>query len=199
MMKKTAASLCFAALTSAVCLHTAESSNITGPERIASYGLFDKPGIVLFTNSTDNRVRRAFLQIDCNGKPALYPCRHVGPELSKEKMAVAISGDLTKFCLSDVVDEWKIAPVTPGLLELKLSGWSPRTREWNDYKVELHFDNATCSSFRVTGPEIVDTDWLKTAEIPNNIKTGKDLPALPIAASCIEGPSNMSDCGRFNP
>jgi hypothetical protein len=178
-----------------VCAEMKEDSSTISetktPEQLGAYGLFDKSGIVLFSTSTDNRTRRAFLQIDQYGKPALYPCQRFGQGHT--------ATELRSFSYNDAKTEWKASPMVD-FSKVELHGWRPGSKEWDSFSVDLRFKDGLCSAFQMYGPGIQMNDWIPSDQIPKKILLRKAATPLPVEITCIEGPTpNGSDCGRFDP
>ncbi len=143
---------------------------------------FDKLRIVLSDNASDNRKKCAYLAIDNNGKPVIYP--------SPRKNRTGHYTSLAKMSEIDVRQLWNARPDNKQKEEyiVKFVGY---TGKWSTYIVNMRFSNNQCSSFKVTGPGVIFQDWISTKVIPEPSK----YPLLTIG--CIEGPKD-SGCEMAN-
>lgn len=146
------------------------------------YGVFDKLGIVLSNNASDSRKKCAYLAIDNNGKPAIFP--------SPRKDRTGHYTSLAKMSEIDVRQLWNARPDN-GQKEEYIVRFVGYTGKWSTYVVNMRFSNNQCSAFKVIGPGVIFQDWILTAALPEPSKYTL------LTIGCIEGPKD-SGCEMAN-
>lgn len=170
-------------------LAAAEISEITiGDKESGSYVAFGKKGPILFDQVKNPRKKVAYLVIDDNGRPAVYPSPIVNQEKGHLNSLCNISQKEAKAILN-------LEPLSDGLYSGKLIGWNTDAKDWASYILDLKFSNGSCKYFKVSGPGVSRNKWISADQIPDNITTKNSPKSLPPYILCVEGPSDMSDCG----
>jgi hypothetical protein len=127
---------------------------------------------------------KAFLAIDKNGKPAIYPL------FERDHRCIM----LDRHSLTDILAHWTPIKVEDDVYRFGFSYWANGT--WKLAQVYLQFRENYCSRFRVISDDTKMQSWLPAGAIPKEL----DYPCsdgtlkLPLFVSVVEGPRNMPDC-----
>lgn len=152
-------------------------------EKHDEYSDFSFASILVNEPAKSNR-NNAFLAIDKNGRPALYPA------LRSQRCA-----ELSQHTLTDVLAHWCPTDASGDVYSFTFYRWFDAN--WNAIKVEMRFKDNYCSHFRVESADSAVKTWLPTNAIPSEVDKPNPGPKLklPIFVGLVEGPRDMSDCG----
>jgi hypothetical protein len=147
-------------------------------------------GAILENGSTVIPYKRAYLYVDANGRPAIYPSPRIDRQTRRKN-------DLKDLSLQEIQGLWNAGSFqSKDDYAFDLTGWEAGA--WQHFRVELSFENGKCRAFRVFGPHILVSRWMPTADIPE-FDSLTQQPAcgpkvLPWYVGLVEGPHDSSDC-----
>jgi hypothetical protein len=153
----------------------------------ADYSEFSS-ALVLVDDPANSDRNKAFLAIDKNGRPAIYPV------LEREQRCAALS----QHSLKDILAHWTPAKVDGDVYSF--SFLVPAHGAWIPARIDLRFRENYCSQFRVVSEATKIQSWLSAGAIPREV----DRPStngklkLPLFIGIVEGPRDTSDC-RMGP
>jgi hypothetical protein len=139
---------------------------------------------VLVDNPSNFDRNKAFLAIDKNGKPAVYPL------FERQHRCIM----LDRHSLTDILAHWTPAKVEDDVYSFAFSYWKNGT--WKPARVDLRFRENYCSRFRVVSDDTKMQSWLPAGAIPAEMdhpSTNGTLK-LPLFIGLVEGPRDMPDC-----
>lgn len=158
-----------------------------GTEIASPYVAADAPGIVLFSDLSYYRKKRAYLVIDNNGRPALYPS-------PRRNEATQKRNELGTLNLEELKTLWGIDPIEPDVYTAQFEGWNGEENRWDRFTVSLRFSNNRCVAFKVANPRVLN-QWLSVDKIPSARLSSKASIPLPVEIGCVEGPRMQTNCG----
>lgn len=147
------------------------------------YSEFNFVSILVDAPSNFDR-NKAFLFVDKNGRPAVYP-------LFKRDHRCIMLG---RHSLTDILGHWTPTKVEAEVYSFSFFYWA--NGSWRPARVELQFRDNLCSRFRVVTDDTSMQSWLPTGAIP----VEGDRPSaigklkLPFEIGIVEGPRDTSDC-----
>lgn len=139
--------------------------------------------LILSDNSSDSRKKLAYLAVDAQGIPSIYPS-------PIEDATTGKPNGLNSLSREALLALWKDAPnsARSGVYSFDFQGYPGH---WATFKVDLKFDGDRCQKYRVRGPGIPHKNWISTAILkfePNGV-------ALPPWIGCADGPFDRNRCG----
>ena len=139
---------------------------------------------VLVDNPSNFDRNKAFLAIDKNGKPAVYPI------FERQHRCIM----LDRHSLADILAHWVPAKVEDDVYCFCFSYWADGT--WRPTRVDLQFRENYCSRFRVVSDDTKMQSWLPAEAIPvepDRPSTNEKLK-IPLFIGFVEGPRDVPDC-----
>lgn len=153
-------------------------------ENSNNYSEFDF--VWMLVNSPSNFDRnKAFLFVDKNGRPAVYPL------FERDHRCIMLG----RHSLTDILAHWTPTKVEADVYTFSFFYWANGT--WKPVRVDLQFRDNYCNQFRAVSDDIKMQSWLPAGAIPTEVErpsTGGKLK-LPFEIGLVEGPRDMPDCG----
>jgi hypothetical protein len=139
---------------------------------------------VLVDNPSNFERNKAFLAIDRNGKPAVYPL------FERQNRCIMLG----RHSSTDILAHWAPAKVEDGVYSFAFSYW--KNGIWKPAQVELQFRENYCSQFRVVADDAKMQNWLPTGAIPSELDYSSPDGTLevPRFVGLVEGPRDTPDC-----
>ncbi len=140
---------------------------------------------VLVDNPSNFDRNKAFLAIDKNGKPAVYPL------FERQHRCVM----LDRHSLTDILAHWAPTKVEDDVYSFAFSYYG-KNGTWRAARVDLQFRENYCSRFRVVSDDTKMQSWLPAGAIPAEVDRPSTNGTLrvPLFIGIIEGPRDMPDC-----
>ena len=151
--------------------------------RSSDYCEFNLARVLVDDPSNFDR-NKAFLFVDNNGRPAVYPL------FERDHRCIMLG----RHSLTDILAHWTPSKVEADVYSFSFFFWAKGT--WRPARVDLQFRDNFCSQFRVVSDDTKMQSWLPAAAIPVDgdcPPTGGKLK-LPFAIGLVEGPRDVPDC-----
>jgi hypothetical protein len=142
--------------------------------------------LVLSDNASDSRKKLAYIVVDAQGLPSIYPSPLKDSKTGKQNELADLSLDQIRNLWGGVHSEEQ------GVYSCDFVGYPGH---WATFKIDLRFESDRCQMFRVHGPGITNEGWIST----KTLKYASNGVALPPWIGCVEGPFDTSRCGSDIP
>lgn len=137
---------------------------------------------VLFNNTSNARQRLAYLIVDSTGTPFVYPSPRRTHRGSVSTFFNISRQDLSSWTSDQPVDD---------SVSLETVGWNEKQAAWEKFIVSFKFKRNKCTKYKVEFADMRST-WLAIDKLK------KEFP-VPVEILCVEGPRDLSSCGRQDP
>lgn len=121
------------------------------------------------------------IALDNKGQPAIFP-------MYDHRIRCV---PLSSHSMKDLLLHWKPEDSKPNRARFKFLAYVPEMRSWEEFTVDLLFENDKCEKFRVFGPMEISDCWFPTHNMPYKFSRNQTNKKMSVEIFCNSGPKHL--------